>query len=63
MDALNKMLTEELQPPKVGSVHPCSACGESDVAQYLGTRKGKGRWKWLKQHTLTECRKRQASES
>lgn len=49
---------EELRWPKRGSVHPCSACGEPDVAQFTGVRRGKGQWRWLKEHALADCRKR-----
>ncbi|KKL56567.1 hypothetical protein LCGC14_2244130 [marine sediment metagenome] len=58
MDIIDKIAAKELRFPKVGSVHPCGACGEPDIARFLGSRKGKGRWEWLREHTLEDCRKR-----
>ena len=61
MDTLNNLFAKELRPPKVGSVHPCAACGEPDVAKFTGMKGGKGQWKWLKRHTLEDCRDKQGS--
>ena len=55
LPTLNDIARDALRFPKHGSVHECSACGQPDVAQFLGAKKGKGQWKWLIKHDLNDC--------